>query len=420
MYKNELFLDNAQFTNIVNAIEAKASDLVFDETPLSMKKEIVGTECMMTLFEGTESMIKLTKDYRPFVCDSLVPYMRKMQKSFNISADYVTKSLSLNCTCYSNQHNSSGNKSSVTPSVQMFMDQYGYTKEEAELIVKTIDLLNTYCECAFDNKYARIAFTYGVLSSLCINYDAKRWRLTTGQPFESVSIFYLRMLGLSEQEVTDLQVLLNLQHADFTYDKLREEGIDIDNSSFKDETYTKIKERAKDKNNDFAHSIVQIAALAHGDNMYEEHIIDLGRWAVDLFNSPINSNFSFSYTDFEISFKGDIDSGRYSESDFQSDIDAINIYHRMVENDDIGLDVFSEYYSDVENDSKQRAIEFFEIMGNGYADIGILNTAEVIEKETYGSEYIQQGNDTDVEKAKSIFIQWILSIYEGVDYEFPN
>ena len=59
-------------------------------------------------------------------------------------------------------------------------------------------------------------------------------------------------------------------------------------------------------------------------------------------------------------------------------------------------------------------------MGDGYADIGIINTSDVLEKETFGSDYIIEGNSTDIKTSKSIFMQWLLSIYEGVDYDFPE
>ena len=84
--------------------------------------------------------------------------------------------------------------------------------------------------------------------------------------------------------------------------------------------------RCLDPNNDFAHQIIQIAEFACEDMMLEEGYIIPRAWAVGLFNS---SDFQHSYTKYEISFKGDIDSGRYSQADFQSDVDAINIYNRM-------------------------------------------------------------------------------------------
>lgn len=307
---------------------------------------------------------------------------------------------------------------SVDDETRMYMYEYGFTKSEAELMVKAVNALNEEGKSNNFNDYECIEYTYGTFSALCISYDAKRWRMTTGQPSRKKAEVRLLDAGLTEQEILDLEVLINLQHGDFSRERLIDNGINIDNSTFKDETNGKIQARAQDKNNDFAHSIVQITAFAHGDNMYENNSFDLFRWGIDIFNSPANPNYS--YTDYEISFKGDIDSGRYSEADFQSDIDAMNIYNRMIKEQDVGLQAWSDYYNDVENDKRQRAVEFFENMGDGEADIGIINTSEVIEKETFGSDYIIEGNSTDVKTAKSVFMQWVLSIYEGVDYDFPE
>lgn len=59
-------------------------------------------------------------------------------------------------------------------------------------------------------------------------------------------------------------------------------------------------------------------------------------------------------------------------------------------------------------------------MGEGDVDIGIINTSKVVEAETYGSIYIKEGNETDIDKAKSTFMQWIMSVYQGVEYDFPE
>lgn len=84
------------------------------------------------------------------------------------------------------------------------------------------------------------------------------------------------------------------------------------------------------------------------------------------------------------------------------------------------MNTWASYYTDVDNDSRHRAVEFLENMGNGHADIGIINTRKIIEEKSVGSIYIQEGNGTDVQKAKKIFMQWLLCTYQGVDYEFPK
>lgn len=304
--------------------------------------------------------------------------------------------------------------------VQMYMDMYGYTREEAMLLYKAIGELENAAVAFEDSDEGQTAFVYGTLSALCINYDAKRWRMTTGQPNKETALKYLRLAGLSEKEILDLQVIINLQHGDFTYEQLKKNGIDVYNSTFYGETNTSIVSRAKDKNIDFAHQIVQITAFAYGDSIYEHRKVGIPRWMIDLFNSHASYEFNETMTFYEISFKGDIDSGRYSEADFQSDVDAINIYKRMRKEGYYGQEEWADYYQDISNDSKNRAIEFFENMGDGDIDVGIINTANVIEAETYGSDYIQLTNNTDVDTAKRTFMQWIMSIYEGVEYDFPE
>ncbi|WP_026656041.1 hypothetical protein [Butyrivibrio sp. AE3003] len=333
--------------------------------------------------------------------------------------DFLEKKLSGNIATVQNKNP----KSNIEPEIQILMNQYGYTKEEAELIDKTINALNKNLPVLKlkDNGdyYLTIANTYGILSELCISYNSTRWRMTTGQYNTKEAIAHLKKAGLSDQEILDLRVLINLQHGDYRYSELRKAGIDIDKSTFKNETFTSINARAKEES-DFAHTTVQIAAFAHGDDVYKNNRPELGRGFVDYVNSPLESYFTTTLTRYEISFKGDLDSGRYSEADYKSDLDAINIYQRMVKNGDFGMNTWASYYTDVDNDSRHRAVEFLENMGNGHADIGIINTRKIIEEKSVGSIYIQEGNGTDVQKAKKIFMQWLLCTYQGVDYEFPK
>lgn len=312
------------------------------------------------------------------------------------------------------------NSISISSEIKTLMKQYGYTKQEAELINKAINALDDASLLITKNPYKRIEHIYGTLSALCISYNSTRWQLTTGQKTTRGAILDLKFAGMSEQEILDLQVIINLQHGNFSNEKLQSNGIDVYKSSFSNETHANMVNRMNGDTNDFAHSIVQLAAFAHGDDMYKNKNINPGRWIVDLFNSTTDSQFNSTMTRYEISFKGDIDSGRYSEEDFKSDIDAINIYNRMIEKSDVGLETWKSYYDDVNNNSKVRANEFFENMGNGDAEIGIINTSKVIEADTYGSVYIKEGNETDIDKAKSTFMQWLMSVYQGVEYDFPE
>lgn len=302
--------------------------------------------------------------------------------------------------------------------IECLENNYGLTEEEAILLAKTINLLGESCPYE-KNSPAYINYIYGTLSALCISYDAKRWRATTGQPNLWQAKNRLYVAGFSKQDILDLQVIINLQHGDFSYDTLKENGIDVESSSFSDETFTNMQNRCIDPNNDFAHQTVQIAAFAQGDMMYEDGYISLSRYCVDLFNS---NNFLYSYTDYEISFKGDIDSGRYSEADFQSDVDAVNIYNRMKNNESNSAQtIWSNYYSDVSNGSTNRAKEFCASFGDGEPDIGLIAVNDILNTETFGSAYIQDGKSEESQTtAKQTFMQWLLAEYCDMEYNFPE
>jgi hypothetical protein len=325
------------------------------------------------------------------------------------------------CTNTVSKTTNNRNSPAVSPEIKMLMDEFGFTEKEAELLNKAINALDDSALILTKDPYKRMEHIYGTLSALCISYDATRWRATTGQKTLRGAILDLKFAGMTDQEILDLQVLINLQHGDFTDERLKiDGGIDISKSSFSKETHAAMERRMNGNINDFSHTTVQLAAFAHGDDMYKNKSISPVRYAVDLFNSPTNSQFNSTMTRYEISFKGDIDSGHYSEEDFKSDIDAINIYKRMIEDGDVKLGTWISYYDDVNSNSKVRATEFFENMGDGDVGIGVINTKNVIEEKTRGSDWIIKSNETDIHTARSVFMQWILSVYEGVEYDFPK
>jgi len=91
--KDELFLNNKVVTGLINSIESNGADLLFDETPLTIQSKAIGTDCMMKLTNDSAKIIELTKDYRSFVCNSLVPSMRGVQRNLNGGAVSVSKSV---------------------------------------------------------------------------------------------------------------------------------------------------------------------------------------------------------------------------------------------------------------------------------------------------------------------------------------
>ena len=297
----------------------------------------------------------------------------------------------------------------------LFMESYGFTEEQSELLCMVIDGLGR-SSLSDKNSPEYIHYIFGTLSTLCTSYDATRWRMTTGQPTLLQAKNRLYFIGLDDQQILDLRVLINLQHGDYSYNTLKNAGIDIENSSYFGESHATFVERSIDRNNDFSHQVVQIAAFSCGDIMYNGEGYFPGRHIVDLINS---NDFEYSYTNYEISFKGDIDSNRYDETDFQSDVDAINIYNRMINccTNEV-YDIWSDYYYDIYSGNGNRANELFEYLGDGEAEIGILELSDILEKNTIGSNYIQDEKDNTM--GKQIFVQWLMCEYEGIEYVFPE
>ena len=67
-----------------------------------------------------------------------------------------------------------------------------------------------------------------------------------------------------------------------------------------------------------------------------------------------------------------------------------------------------------------RAVEFFRNLGDGKEADGIMALDHILKKKTYGSIYIQKGNnmsEENVDKIKKIFVEWIFSEYYGFEYE---
>lgn len=105
---------------------------------------------------------------------------------------------------------------------------------------------------------------------------------------------------------------------------------------------------------------------------------------------------------YEISFKGDIDSGRYDDADFNSDLDAINTYQRMCDADNVE-DIFkinTKYNSDVITNQVNRVQEFYQNLGKGNITAGKEVTKYVVSAKTIGSSYIKHGNERSSSEQK--------------------
>ena len=66
----------------------------------------------------------------------------------------------------------------------------------------------------------------------------------------------------------------------------------------------------------------------------------------------------------------------WGNDDYKADLDAVNIYYRIKNNRDY-VETVSEYYDEVESQTKSRAREFVVNLGNGNYDEGIFTFTKI-------------------------------------------
>ena len=266
--------------------------------------------------------------------------------------------------------------------VNDFMATYGFDKKIAELLYK---LQEEILAVAIKEKWSknRIIYEYNrIIASLVPgSYVALRWKSVAGT--------------LSEQELTKL---LEKYHINNNSIKILQENIS------KQHNFSKYK--------DFAHEAVQLSAFTNLSWSFSKEgaVHALSRWgnadfeSISLLTQPGYFVWSMAskgtehvffkmvnpgLENKEISFKGDIDSGRYDDGDFNSDLDAINTYNRMmnVNKEDI-FKVLTQYNFGVKHNTINRVSEFYKIHGYGNYDQGKIAIERIVNADTIAKRYI--------------------------------
>lgn len=295
-----------------------------------------------------------------------------------------------------------------------FVKTYGFTYEQYVLIKKAFSKLEKYYEG--DDQYINKVFN--TLAPLCINYNSLRWRLTTNGMNRAAAIKVLKEAGLTNQEITDLFVIINVQHGTYVADLMEEalsdiEELDIHISQSKyldlePDPSLVYKEEidGKEIKNDFAHQLIQIAEFSQKNTR------------TGIFSPQFNTSFfvdifNFGYTDYEISFKGDIDSTRWTISDFLSDIDSHNIYKRMNAQTHL-LDAFNNYYNGIYDGQTLRMTEFLENLCDGNTEEGLKNLKIILDTWTPGSEFISGDKPAEeIKEGKEFFLKFVKDKFEA-------
>lgn len=96
------------------------------------------------------------------------------------------------------------------------------------------------------------------------------------------------------------------------------------------------------------------------------------------------------------SYKGDVFSTSMGIDDMNSDLDATNIYEKMVSSEDDFFDIITEYNTDVASGKINRVDDFLEIYGDGDKNAGLEYIKKDLTVVDIGSHYIGRDEDTSI------------------------
>lgn len=165
---------------------------------------------------------------------------------------------------------------------------------------------------------------------------------------------------------------------------------------------------------DYAHEAIQLAAFTEQSWSLNSYSIahamsEVGNTA--RINIPgSTASLPYPMERYEISFKGDVDSGRYGDTDFNSDIDPINSYDLMKNVNQ--KDIFksqADYNQKIESNTINRVEEFYKNLGKGNTKIGKDIVRYIVtDGNTIGSMYITQGqSNEEIRKNQEAFFDYL-------------
>ena len=297
--------------------------------------------------------------------------------------------------------------------VKDFMVNYRFDKKTAELLYK---LQENILEVAIKGNWSNskiIHEYYSIIASLAPkSYVAFRFKVVAGTFDEEITSEKLKKYEFSEDEIEKLFDSIKQQHESSTY-------------------------------KDFAHEAVQLSAFTNTRLIYSSgrvSVLDGWRVISKIINADLDairlitpyslqrflpSNQgkikmntreegmfklrNWSLESKEISYKGDIDSGRYDDGDFNSDLDPINTYNPMmqVNKKDI-FKVQTQYNFRVKNNTINRVSEFYKVNGYGNYEQGKKAVQRIVNADTIATRYMSlEYNKEQQEKHKKDFFDYL-------------
>lgn len=247
--------------------------------------------------------------------------------------------------------------------INSMMKSYGFSAKEARLISEAYRLLLWEATDKQMKKQEKIHHIFLVLAPLCSNYsgEAKRWWLVAEVLSTSDAKMHLIELGMDSNSVESLYQAINNQH-----------------------------KNAPEIEKDFAHELIQYAIFSNTST------------ARELFESAVGNLDALS------SYKGDVFSANMETDDMNSDIDANNIYRRLINSNEDFLETISEYNNGVNHGTINRFDEFLKSFGNGDAELGLKYIEEDLNSVDRGAHYL---SETYEDGKKGFAIEALMDIF---------
>ncbi|MGX7112159.1 hypothetical protein [Gemella cuniculi] len=264
-----------------------------------------------------------------------------------------------------------------------FMVTYGFDKETAELLYKLQEeILAVAIKGKWSNRKIIHEYNRIIASLVPKSYVSFRWKIVAG----------------TVEEVILSEILKKYKFSDIDIERLIDATTNQHNNA---------------SSRDFAHEVVQLSTFTNTSDYYPGFLrMNLPRIAskimntdldiLKIFTQPTRSisctkgsgdiTHKIKYWDLEnkeVSFKGDIDSGRYDDGDFNSDLDAINTYNSMMKaNKKDIFKVLTQYNFGVKNNTINRVSEFYKVHGYGNYDQGKTAVERIVNTDTIAKRYI--------------------------------
>ena len=299
--------------------------------------------------------------------------------------------------------------------VKDFMVNYGFDREAAESLYK---LQENILKVAIKENWSnsKIIHEYNrIIASLAPkSYVAFRFKVVAGTFDYKILLSKLKKYGFSEDEdnVKNLIDRVTDQHQYATYKDYAHEAVQLSTFTNPSIIYSVGGIKVINTGHVFSkivnadldvlrlitpYSLQRYLPLSQGKikmNTKEEVMFKLKNWSLE---------------SKEISYKGDIDSGRYDDGDFNSDLDSINTYNLMLKaNKKDIFKVQTQYNFRVKNNTINRVSEFYKVHGYGNYEQGKKAVQRIVDTDTIAKRYISSAyNKEQQEKHKKDFFDYL-------------